>query len=342
VARWILVVGGDSELAAGLEKAFQGSGFRLAAAKDEAQGLLQARELKPSAVISAEPFLDEAALDGVPFLVAGLPLDAAAVKARVLALIEGRKIPAPLPAPAPVQDAVPAPPAKAPVRWLIVGGADPALARVVEMAIMGTGLSAAAAGDAAELELQARTLKPELIICDLGAPELASFAPEISVPTIYVGGPDAKALGPERLHAMIQRRLAGEPEPPDPSPAVRGTVLLLDADPAVSGALRDVLAGLNFRADASGFAQALGQARDLKPVLVISDLEAPGAVELLTEMRLDALLSGIPFLFVGSMPADRAMAMLPWGDPTVRYTRKPLDPEKVKALVNDLTDPGSA
>lgn len=351
-----------------LEMVFEEAGFRVIAADDERQGVLQARQFKPAAVVSERPFRDEAALDGIPVVFASKPLDEAVIMARVLDLIEQREKtlpppPPPLETPAPA--AAPAPAKKAAKHWLVIMGSDPAAAASVDLAVLGMGLEVADARDAVHLFLRARTLKPKLIICDLDLPgfELGSGVlrefrenPHTNaVPFIFVGGPAARAplssadpnarfmakpLDPEKLQALILRRLTGGPEPEELSEpaAERGPVLVLEGDPVVRGALDRALVELGFPMAAGDAAKALGQARVVKPALIISDLQAPGAVDLLTETRLDALLRGVPFLFIGPQSVEEAMVLLPWGDRSVRFMRKPLEPEKLKALVTELTD----
>lgn len=354
-----------------LEMVFEEAGFRVIAAEDERQGVLQARQFKPAAVVTERPFRDEAALDGIPVLFVSKPLDEAVIMARVRELIERREKtlpsrPPPLDVPAPAA----APAKKAPRQWLVIMGSDPAAAAGVELAILGMGLEVAGARDLVHLFLRARTLRPKLIICDLDLPgfdlgdgvlrEFRENQHTSAVPFIFVGDPEgktrallcaadpdarfmAKPLDPEKLQALILRRLTGAPESEESSwSEARGPVLVLEGDPAVRGALDRALVELGFPMAAGDPAKALDQARVLKPALIIADLQAPGAVGLLTETRLDALLSGVPFLYIGAQSAEDAMTLLPWDDPTVRFLRKPLNPEKLKAIVTELTaQPGA-
>jgi CheY-like chemotaxis protein len=365
--RWILIVQRDAEALAILEKAFIDTAFRLTVAADERLGSLQARELKPAAIVSDRPFPADAVLDGIPFLLASMPFDEAKLKAWILALVERENapVPAPVAAPAPPSTPPPAPPIGPTAKHrLLIAGGDPAVAAVVELAVMGMELETAAARDAAEFFLQARAREPLLVVCDLDAPELGGGRELLrglregggmsAVPFIFVGEGAApaeepaarflkKPLDSERLRSLILHLLTGAAEESVAGPEAaaepkRGPVLVLMVDAVVSAVLDRALVELGFPAAAGDASRALDQARDLKPALIISDLQAAGAVDLLTELRLDALLRAIPFLFIGGLTAEQALAMLPWGDSTVRYMKKPLDLDKLKAVVSELTD----
>ena len=241
--RWILIVGQDSYMRDFLEMIFEEAGFRVAAAPDERQGVLQARQFKPAAVVTERPFRDEAAFGGIPVLFAGKPFDESQILARVRQLIAEREKTCPPPPPVEVPAPTAAPAKKAARQWLVILGSDPAVPVIVDLATLGLGLTVAGARDAVHLFLRARTLKPKLIICDLDHPglDLASGLlhefrdnPHTrAVPFIFIsasaedGAPAllasvfplarfmAKPLDPEKLQGLIVRRLVGESEPGD-------------------------------------------------------------------------------------------------------------------------------
>lgn len=117
-------------------------------------------------------------------------------------------------------------------------------------------------------------------------------------------------------------------------------VLVVDDDPMLLEVISGFLEGCGARVTtASDAMQAFIQARDLKPALVISDIQMPqyGTGDAaLRELRKDPRLRGIPFIFMTGMALDKAAALLPKDDPTVRLMGKPLDFDKLAAWVKEL------
>jgi len=238
------------------------------------------------------------------------------------------------------------------------------------MAIMGMGVDVSNADSVEQAAVQAQSLKPALILCDLDLPGFANGLEALqglrknpdmkAVPFLLIGGIAEdrtlehllaadktvgfmnKPLDLEKLKTMIEHLLTGEPiETPLPVPAIsapakRGLAVVLNVNPLLRGTLDGVLSALGFEVFAGDAAESLRQAYDSKPALIVSNLQAPGAVELLTEMRMDTLLMGIPFLFIGDMPVEQAMGLLPWGDSTVRYVKTPFELDKLKLHVLEL------
>lgn len=226
-----------------LEMVFEEAGFRVVAAEDERQGILQARQFKPSAIVTERPFRDESALGGIPVVFASKPYDEDKIMARVRELIELREKTLPSPPP-PAEPPAPAPaPAKKAPHWLVILGSDPVTAGIVKLAILGMDLEVAGARDAVHLFLRARTLKPKLIICDLDHPGLELGSGVLrefrenpltsAVPFIYISGRTdagapallasldphgrfmAKPLDAEKLQDSIVRLLTDEAGPED-------------------------------------------------------------------------------------------------------------------------------
>lgn len=220
-----------------LEMIFEEAGFRVAAADDERQGVLQARQFEPAVIVTERPFRDEKAFGGVPVLFAQKPFDETVILARARELIEERDASAPPRAPVEPPARTPTPPAKPSRQWVVLLGSDPAARASIDLAILGLGLDVAGARDATHLFLRARTLKPKMIVCDLDQPGLgvaSGFLHELreneytrGIPVVFIsagaeeGAPallasviplarfTAKPLDPVQLQALILNLLTG-------------------------------------------------------------------------------------------------------------------------------------
>jgi CheY-like chemotaxis protein len=120
----------------------------------------------------------------------------------------------------------------------------------------------------------------------------------------------------------------------------RRWILIVDDDPFMRQILEDYVKGPDINATTANDAmQAFIQARDLKPALIISDMQMPGfyGSATLVELRKDPRTSEIPFIFVTAMDPAKAQALLPRNDPKVRLLTKPVDWAKLGALVTELT-----
>jgi CheY-like chemotaxis protein len=121
----------------------------------------------------------------------------------------------------------------------------------------------------------------------------------------------------------------------------RRWVLVVDDDPMMLDMMETMLACPEFTVTtATDAKQSFIQARDLMPVLVISDLQMPGfgtGDQALKELRKDPRIAKIPFIFVSGMELAQVQALLPAGDPSVRFLQKPVDWDKLKALIAELT-----
>lgn len=104
--------------------------------------------------------------------------------------------------------------------------------------------------------------------------------------------------------------------------------------------MSDMLCGPNYEVTTAPDAlQGFIQARDLKPLIVISDMEMPGygtGDVGLKDLRKDPRLRHIPFIFVTSMDQEKAKLLLPQGDPTVRLMSKPVDWVKLRAWIKEM------
>lgn len=122
---------------------------------------------------------------------------------------------------------------------------------------------------------------------------------------------------------------------------MRKWILVVDDDPLMlrmmEEALQNPAFGVTTAQDAK---QAFIQARDLKPILIISDLQMPlfgTGDKTLRELRKDPRLAHIPFIFVSGMETVKARELVPDGDPTVRLMSKPVDWTVLQKWVLELT-----
>ncbi|MDX6769313.1 MAG: response regulator [Elusimicrobiota bacterium] len=114
-------------------------------------------------------------------------------------------------------------------------------------------------------------------------------------------------------------------------------ILIVDDDPAILAVTEAAISHPQLRiTTASDAIQAFIQARDLKPALVISDIQMPGGEygpDALKKLRADPKNQSVPFVFVTGMPLDQAKALMPPGDPMIRLLTKPIDFEVLRKLV---------
>ena len=110
-------------------------------------------------------------------------------------------------------------------------------------------------------------------------------------------------------------------------------ILIVDDDPLILNILEDALAHPSLTiTTATDAMQAFIQARDLSPILIISDIQMPGyegphALKLLRE---DPRIPRVPIIFMTGMDLAKARELLPPNDPTVGLTPKPLELEKIR------------
>lgn len=114
-------------------------------------------------------------------------------------------------------------------------------------------------------------------------------------------------------------------------------ILIVDDDPAILAVTEAAIAHPELRiTTASDALQAFIQARDLKPALVISDIQMPGygnGPDALKKLRSDSRIPHVPFIFVTGMPIEKAKALMPPNDPLIRLMPKPIDFDILRKLV---------
>ena len=116
-------------------------------------------------------------------------------------------------------------------------------------------------------------------------------------------------------------------------------VLVVDDDPIVQGLVvtRLEMAGYNVTT-ASDAWQGVIQAGTLKIGLVISDIQMPGVgngVDGYNQLRKMSPL--MPVIFMSGMGVEAALKILPMTDPRVRFVPKPIDFEKMRGSIKELT-----
>ncbi len=123
--------------------------------------------------------------------------------------------------------------------------------------------------------------------------------------------------------------------------ALPGYVLIVDDDPAVLALLSASLEGAGFRVTTATDAwQEVVQAQGLKVGLIISDIQMPGVgtgVDAVKQIRsLPAVSPKLPVIFMTGMSPERAQALIP-KDPNIRLVGKPIDFEKLRLAIKELT-----
>lgn len=114
-------------------------------------------------------------------------------------------------------------------------------------------------------------------------------------------------------------------------------ILIVDDDPAILAVTEAAISHPSLKiTTASDALQGFIQARDLKPLLVISDIQMPGfgtGPEALKKLRSDPSVPHVPFIFMTGMPIEEARKLMPENDPMIRLLPKPIDFEVLRKLV---------
>lgn len=114
-------------------------------------------------------------------------------------------------------------------------------------------------------------------------------------------------------------------------------LLLVDDDPAILAILEGALAhpALTITTAADAL-QSFIQARDIKPFLIISDIQMPGygyGTQTLKMLREDPRIPRVPILFMTGMDLQKARELLPADDPSVGLISKPIDMVRLREYV---------
>jgi CheY-like chemotaxis protein len=115
-------------------------------------------------------------------------------------------------------------------------------------------------------------------------------------------------------------------------------VLVVDDDPSI---LVTIEAALEHAPElsvttASDALQAFIQARDLKPIAIITDIQMPGDGDgstILKRLREDPRIPRVPIIFMTGMKLEDARALLPASDPMLGLMPKPVDLDALRGYV---------
>ena len=106
-------------------------------------------------------------------------------------------------------------------------------------------------------------------------------------------------------------------------------VLVVDDDPAMLELIGDAVEHPELSVTtASDALQAFIQARDMKPFVIITDIQMPGFGDgstILKRLRGDPRVPRMPIIFMTGMNLAEAAALLPKNDPTIGLMQKPVD-----------------
>jgi CheY-like chemotaxis protein len=114
-------------------------------------------------------------------------------------------------------------------------------------------------------------------------------------------------------------------------------VLVVDDDPLMLDLIGSAIEHPELSVTtASDALQAFIQARDLKPFVIISDIQMPGFGDgstILKRLRAEARMPRMPIIFMTGMNISEAAALLPKNDPTIGLMQKPVDVNMVRDYV---------
>ncbi|MBI4425943.1 MAG: response regulator [Elusimicrobia bacterium] len=272
-----------------------------------------------------------------------------------------------------------------PRNFILLVDDDPKVIAMVQLRLERAGFDVTSCADAAQAVVQAKALKPWLIVTDVNMPQWGSGVdayrgirgiPALrDTPVIFLTAMDpaeAKKVVPqdERTRLLFKpvdwglleavvRELSGRqaaapaappaaPPPPPPQAAppsrppasmLRNLILLVDDDPKV-------IAMLQLRLERAGYdvtscadaAQAVVQAKGLKPRLIITDIQMPHwgtGVDAYQEIRAVPHFRETPVIFLTAMEPAEAAKLVP-DDGRTRLLFKPVAWELLQKALFDL------
>ena len=116
-------------------------------------------------------------------------------------------------------------------------------------------------------------------------------------------------------------------------------VLVVDDDPTVLALVADVIDHPELSVTTAKDAlAAFIQARDLKPIVIITDINMPGDGDgstILSRLRAanPAMMRTVPIIFMTAMALENARELLPKNDPMIGLMQKPLNLEMLRGYV---------
>ena len=123
--------------------------------------------------------------------------------------------------------------------------------------------------------------------------------------------------------------------------AQKRCLLMVDDEPMILTLLGDALASPAWEIEtASDALQALMKARELRPFLIISDIQMPDygkGTDMVRALRQEKATASIPVIVLTGMEPERARPLLPMGDERVRLIHKPPDFARILTLIRELT-----
>lgn len=127
------------------------------------------------------------------------------------------------------------------------------------------------------------------------------------------------------------------------SAAPKPRILVVDDDPLLRGLVGEALGKAGFRVvEAEDAMQSVIQAEGMRLDLVVCDIMMPhfgSGVDAYHQMRRSPYLPpDLAILFITGMPLKEALTLIPKGDERVRLVQKPVDLEKLIALVHEMLD----
>jgi CheY-like chemotaxis protein len=117
----------------------------------------------------------------------------------------------------------------------------------------------------------------------------------------------------------------------------RKWVLVVDDDPAILTIVADALEHPELSVTTAGDAlQAFIQARELKPIAIVADIQMPvygDGSTILQRLREDPSIPPVPIIFMTGMELSRARQLLPVNDPMIGLMPKPLNLDRVRDYI---------
>ena len=118
-------------------------------------------------------------------------------------------------------------------------------------------------------------------------------------------------------------------------------ILVVDDDDDIRQLLQTMLKSPAWEvATANDAIEALIKARDIRPFLIITDVQMPQfglGTDMVHAIRMDKALKDTPVLVLTSMELSRVKGQLPQNDPKVRMMNKPPEQDDIFAKIKELT-----
>lgn len=125
-------------------------------------------------------------------------------------------------------------------------------------------------------------------------------------------------------------------------------LLVVDDDPMILGAMEAGLGHGPWQFEtASDAMTAFVKARDLRPFMIISDVQMPSfgkGTDMVRAIRKEKATASTPILVMTGMDLARARALIDPNDPLTRLICKPPDFDKIEQIIKEMSgvDPKAA